>query len=238
MRIYQSILFFIAGCLMGSFCDCVAFRYVRKDRDMGKRSCCECCGHVLTVKDLIPILSFVMLKGRCRYCGSKIDRRHVLTEMFCGIVFLLFYLRYGICPFLFRDLILVSILTILSLIDLESYILPDRFVLSGILNWSIFLYFEKEKTLYLHSGLTGALFISVAVYLLYLSMFLIYKKETMGLGDVKMLFMVGLYTGLYGSLKALFLGSALGMLAMFVKKKRMIPFGPFIALGTIFVLLI
>ena len=232
------ILFFIAGCLMGSFCDCVAFRYVRKDRDMGKRSCCEYCGHVLTVKDLIPILSFVMLKGRCRYCGSKIDRRHVLIEMFCGIEFLLFSLRYGICPVLFRDLILICLLMILSLIDLESYILPDRFILPGVLNWLIFLCFEREKIFCLYSGLAGGLFISTVTYLLYLSIYLLCKKEGMGLGDVKLLFMIGLYTGLYGSLKVLFIASVTGIGVILVKRKKMIPFGPFIGLGTIFVLLL
>ena len=237
MKIYHSVLFCIIGCLMGSFCDCMAYRYVRKDKDMGNRSCCEYCGHVLSVGDLIPVLSFVMLKGRCRYCGERIDPRHVLVELFCGIVFVLFYLRYGICFLLFRDLFLVSILVILSLIDMDTYTLPDLFILLGVFDWLVFCFFIDEKSSYLCFGLLGGLFISLVVYLLYLSMFLIYKKEGMGLGDVKFLFMVGLYTGVYGSLKVLFIASVIGLFAMLWGKRKMIPFGPFIAFGTMIVLL-
>jgi leader peptidase (prepilin peptidase)/N-methyltransferase len=231
--------FFICGCLMGSFLNCASYRCVRRSDWIRGRSCCDHCGHTLASFDLIPLLSFMFSGGRCRYCGERISFRYPLIEALTGILFLLVYRHYeGICAFLFRDLILFSILITASLIDLETYVLPDALTLIGAGIWLLSVPFADDRILYLYEGCFAALFLSLLVYILYLLFYGVCKEEGMGMGDVKLLFMLGLYSGTYRGLMILFCASLLGSVYMLLRKKRMIAFGPFLSLAFFMVMIL
>ena len=120
------LVLFICGSFFGSFINCMAQRIVLEEDWIISKSRCDCCGHSLGILDLIPVFSYVLNRGRCRYCHEKISVRYPLTEIFTGFLFLIFYVHHPhFDSILFRDLILVCILFGLSLVDLETYRIPD-----------------------------------------------------------------------------------------------------------------
>ena len=237
LLIYVSVLLFIFGSIFGSFINCVAGRIVAgKDWIKGK-SICENCGHELGFLDLIPILSFVFLRGRCRYCHTKLSIRYVLVEILMGILFVLCFLSTRILDlYLISKLALIVILVGLSLVDLDSYIIPDGFIIAGIINWIISIFFVTDKKSYVLSGLAGAFLIAGMILGLSLIMDKILKKESLGGGDVKLLFMVCLYLGPLSGMLDLFLSCVIGLLFVIILKERKIAFGPSISIATILVL--
>ena len=236
--IYFSFILFIFGTVFGSFINCVAGRIVEGRDWIRGKSICESCKHELEPLDLIPVLSYIFLKGKCRYCGTKLSPRYMLTELFLGTCFVLCFLSRKTVDYrLFRDLILIVILLGLSLVDLDSYIIPDGFIIAGIINWLVSIFFVKDRLSYVKSGLIGAFAISGGVLILSLIMDKILGKETLGGGDIKLLFMVCLYTGTYKGLFLLFLSCVIGLLFVLLLKKEKIPFGPSISMAVFVVML-
>lgn len=235
---YVSVILFILGSVFGSFINCVSGRIV-EGRDWIKgKSICENCKHELSALDLIPIFSYIFLKGKCRYCGTKLSIRYMLTELFLGITFVLLFLRNMTIDYiLLRDLILVVLLLGLSLVDIESYIIPDGFIVIGIINWLVSILFVSNKLVYLKDGLIGGFGIGLFILLLSLIMDKVLKKESLGGGDIKLLFMVCLYIGLFEGILLLIISCVIGLLFVVLLKKNKIPFGPAISLGTLIVLL-
>ena len=236
--IYVSIVLFILGSVFGSFINCVSGRIVEgKDWIKGK-SICENCKHELNLLDLIPIFSYIFLKGKCRYCGAKLSIRYMLTELFLGLVFVFLFLRNKTIDYmLFRDLVLVTLLLGLSLVDLDSYIIPDGFIIVGIINWLISILFVSDKLAYLKEGLIGGFGIGLFILLLSLIMDKVLKKESLGGGDIKLLFMVCLYVGLFKGILLLIVSCVIGLLFVVLLKKNKIPFGPSISMATFIVLM-
>ena len=236
--VYVSFILFILGTILGSFINCVAGRIVEgKDWIRGK-SICENCKHDLGPLDLVPVLSYIFLGGKCRYCGSKISPRYMLTELFLGFCFVLVFLsRKTIDYLLIRDLILIVILLGLSLVDFDSYIIPDGFIIAGVLNWLISVLFVSDKLAYLKSGLIGGFSISAMILIVSLIMDRVLGKESLGGGDIKLLFMVCLYTGIFKGFFLLFLSCVIGLSFVLLLKKEKIPFGPSISLATLIVML-
>ena len=236
--IYVSFILFILGTILGSFINCVAGRIVEgKDWIRGK-SICENCKHELGPLDLIPVLSYIFLKGKCRYCGTKLSPRYMFTELLLGVCFVLCFLsRKTIDYTLVRNLILTVILLGISLVDLDSYIIPDGFIVAGILNWLVSIFFAADKKTYVLSGFFGAFVISGSVLVLSLIMDRILGKESLGGGDIKLLFMVCLYTGPYKGLFLLFLSCVIGLFFVLLLKKEKIPFGPSISMAAFVVML-
>ncbi len=232
------ILFiFVCGTSFGSFLNCLAFRIVRKEDWIRGRSRCPSCGHRLGFFDLIPILSWCFLKGRCRYCGKKISIRYLFSELFMGIIFVLTYLKSGTDLLSQVSLLfLFSLFFCLSLIDLESYIIPDVFIVLGILNRIVQAIFLRNVPGNLNN-LVGALLISFGIYAVVSIMKLISDEEYMGGGDIKLIFMVCLYTGFYRGIFVLFLSSLFGILDVLMTGKRKVPFGPCICLSAVAVIL-
>lgn len=229
------LLFFICGSVFGSFFNCMAMRIVSEKDWIFSRSRCDHCNHELRSPDLIPVFSYILLRGHCRYCGERISVRHFLSEVFLGVVFVLVYLRYKrIEPGIFFDLSLFCVLFGLSLTDLDSYTIPDPFILSGLLNRFVKLFFVKEDIL-VH--LLSAFAITLMVYMTAELMNKFTGRENFGGGDIKLLFMVSLYTSCFKGILILFLSCLFGLLTAMVMKKRKIPFGPCICMGTFIVLM-
>lgn len=225
LTVYCVVLAFILGSVFGSFLNCVSDRIIAHEKWWTGRSKCDACGHELGILDLFPVFSYLFLKGKCRYCGTKLSSTYMFSELGLGILFVVMVLVHGTLDLtLLKDLGLVTCLYGLSLSDLKSYEIPDGFILTGIIWWLLFGFDPK--------GLAAGSVIAGSVLLLSLLMDKILKKESMGGGDIKLFFVVGLYLGLYGSLFNLILACLFGLLLVVILKKNKIPFGPAIAMAT------
>ena len=149
LRIYLCILFFVCGTVFGSFLNCMAWRIAHHESVLKGRSHCAVCGHTLGAADLIPIFSYLFLRGRCRYCKEKISPRYMAAEVVCGAGFVLSFLRFGLSARTLQIVVLFCILLALSLVDFEIYEIPDRFILAGIV-WYIATVWTAGRKLNLH----------------------------------------------------------------------------------------
>ena len=130
-----ALLFFVLGAVFASFITCVADRLERGESPWSGRSCCDLCGHGLAAVDLIPVLSYLICGGKCRYCKARIPKRCIFTELLLGLVFLLFFLRYGLSVSAVVYSALACVLLGLSLVDIDSYRIPNGFIVAGIVVW-------------------------------------------------------------------------------------------------------
>ena len=220
-------LIFLFGAFIGSFLNVLIYRIPRRESIIFPASRCPECGTPLKFYDNIPILSFIILRGRCRYCGNKISPRYLTVEILASSLFLLLYIEKGVSVIFFSHILFVSILITLSFIDLAHYRLPDILTIPGMfagLIFSIFLKFIRNSLVGISTGvLTGII----------LSYFgeKVFKREAFGGGDLKLLAMIGAFLGPWGVLLSLFIGSVIGSIVGIFWKKREIPFGPFLAIG-------
>lgn len=244
--IYFIVLSGILGSAMASFVSCYAVRYLRGESIVRGRSHCDSCGHALGVLDLLPVVGYLFLKGKCRYCKAEIGRSGFHLECGMALVFVALLLRYDISPLLVRAFLFVSILLAISLIDFKSYTIPNTLIACGILCWAVFIPFAPQGAwAYIKEGLIGGLVIGGALLLFSLGADFLLKKESMGGGDIKLIFVTGLYLGLVQNLLNLILSCIIGIIFGLVMQTRsdtknggIIPFGPAIAMGTLITLLI
>ncbi|MGY3724846.1 prepilin peptidase [Granulicatella balaenopterae] len=244
------------GIVFGSFINCLSWRMANHESVRSGRSHCTSCGHILAAKDLVPIFSYLFLKGRCRYCGIKIHPRYMLTELVLGLAFVAVVAVFGISWQALSYLVLSCLLLGLSLVDLAIYEIPDSFIIWGIVNWLVFLPLQagvigpselaSPKALvpleYLMcratDGLLGGFIIAGSLLVLSIIFDKLSGKESLGGGDIKLFFMTGLYMGLFESLFCLILSCVMGILFSVLVKKNRIPFGPCISVAVFITLLI
>ena len=233
------ILIFILGLSIGSFLNVIICRLETKETIISNRSYCPQCRVILKWYDLIPVLSFLLQKCRCRYCNKKISWQYPVVEIATACLFLLiFNLQFSIFNLIYY-FIIVSFLIIIFTYDLKHYIIPNRIVYPCIIISLLYLLFTAYDSLFYY-------FLSAFIASgFFLALVLISKGKWMGLGDVKLAFLMGLILGWPNILLALFLSFLLGAvvgvgLIVFNKKdfKSQIPFGPFLAGSTILVMLI
>ncbi len=240
-QIWVIVLCFFLGAALGSFMNCIAGRIVRHEDWIHGRSKCDACGHVLGWRDLIPVFTYLLAKGRCRYCGEKVSPRYVITEVLSGILSLLIVLRFDVSVKAVSYLILYFILLGLSLIDLETMEIPDGFIIAGIVNWLAGIIFEygfgKNLLTEAWHGLAGGLGIAGFILVLSLIFDMVTDKNSMGGGDIKLFFMTTLYLGFGKGFYALILSCLIGIIAALASKQNRIPFGPCISVAVIMGLL-
>ena len=229
----------LLGAVMGSFLNCVAWRIAHEEPWWKGRSHCPSCGHPLGLPDLVPILSWLFLRGKCRHCGAKVPARYFLTECFFALVTVLVLLRFDLSVLCLRNYVFVCCLFCLALVDLEVYLIPDGCLIVSAAVWLVTLPFVGWSWTYVWQHLLAALLFGGGILLLSLLMDRLLKKESLGGGDVKLFAVMGLYLGLAPSLLAVILSCVLGLLLGLVKRneERHIPFGPAISLATAIVLL-
>lgn len=236
---YLLFLTAVLGLVFGSFGNAWAWRVVHGESIAKGRSHCAACGHPLATADLVPLLSFVLLRGRCRYCGEKISPRYPAAEALCALVFVSLALRFGFTPETLRLCILGFLLLVLSLADLESCIIPDRFLVLAAANFAVFALFGANPGSALLRGLIGGLSLFAPMLALVLLADRVLGRESMGGGDLKLLFVLGLYTGPARGLMLLILACAIGLLFALLpgvrgrdaENPRAFPFGPSLALA-------
>jgi leader peptidase (prepilin peptidase)/N-methyltransferase len=230
-----NLFVFTLGLTIGSFLNCVIYRLEIDKSFLVGRSFCPQCKHILSGQDLIPVLSFLFLKGKCRYCHKPISIQYPLVELATGLLFLLIF--YNTSYNLFQAayfLIISCFLIIIFIYDLKHYLIPDQVTYSAIA--LAFLYnllniqYLMSNTIYAALGASG----------FFLLIYLISSGQWLGFGDVKLAFLMGLFLGFPNILVALFLsffiGAIVGLLLIAKGKKTLkseVPFGPFLAIGTI-----
>ena len=225
---------------MGSFYNAVGLRVINKESIIKPRSHCDKCGHVLAWYELIPVLSFIFLRGRCRNCKTKLSFLYLFSELFCGIMFAISFYSFGFTPNLIISIVLSSLLIIVTVCDVSSMIIPDRFIIiSAVLIILTKLIFFDIST-FLYSLLYGVLAFTIMFLIMKFGDY-IFKKETLGGADVKLMFIVGLCLEPFLALLVIIIASMIALpvsLFLLVKEKEhAIPFGPFILIGTMIVFL-
>lgn len=237
VKLYLFALAFLLGAVMGSALNCLAWRIAREQKWSHGRSLCPACGHALSLPDLIPVFSFLFLRGRCRHCGAKISPRYFLTEVLLGLGFVSVLWRFGLTFDALSALVLVSCLLALSLVDLEIQIIPDRFLVISAAVRLIQLFFEGR----LLGGILPGLIFGGGLLALSLVMDKILKKESMGGGDIKLMAVLGLFFTIPECLLLLVIACVVGIIIasvlMKVDSDSPFPFGPALSLAAWFTLL-
>jgi len=244
MSITLYIIVFIFGLCVGSFLNCFVYRLETGKPFAKARSLCPKCHHKLGVLDLIPTVSFLILRRKCRYCKKKIAWQYLLVEIFTGIIFLLIFNSSTSSPQVFQIsifqfsnlgylLVVSSLLIIIFLYDLKHYIIPDRIIFPAVGLAALYRIINYETLL-------SALVAGAAAAGFFFLIWFVSKGKWMGFGDVKLAFFMGLFLGFPKILVALFLafflGSLIGVLLIIFGKKKLkseVPFGPFLIAGTL-----
>lgn len=238
---YITIWSAILGAAAGSFLDCMAWRTIHHESIWHGRSHCTSCGHTLAARDLIPILSYLTSRGRCRHCGAKIGIECLVSELAGAVLFAGLTVRYGLTADLAMWLILGCILMLAAIIDANIRILPDKLLLAAAANRILFFVIRQEPLSGLPKIIGSALAVSVPLLLLVLLMDHIKGRETMGGGDIKLIFVLGLYLNILQNVFLLLAACILALAAaaaaqLRTERQDMIPFGPFLALAWFLVL--
>lgn len=240
MTILHIIGFFIFGTVFGSFYNVVGDRIPAGKSIMFPGSHCTHCNHELKPLELIPIISYLFQGGRCRKCKTKISIVYPVFEFITGMIFVFCYLKFGVTSDLIVPLTFISMLLIIIVSDFEYMIIPDEILVT----FGVLLCFEifilNGLSIFVLSLLDG-LIAFFAMYIIKLIGDFIFKQESMGGGDIKLLFFFGLCLGWPNAIFSIFLASLIGfpisLVIMAIKKTNIIPFGPFLAIGAAIILI-
>lgn len=234
----QHVFVFLVGCCLGSFFNVMIHRLPRNESILRPPSHCPRCSHPIPFYDNIPLVSYLLLRGRCRYCGTPIPLRYPLVEALTGGLFLLLFLRYGPTPQFVIEGLLLSLLILITFIDLDTYLIPDVLSLSGLaLGFACSFFTPRLSWLASLLGIVlgGGFFFLIAVGYQTLR-----HKDGLGGGDIKLLGMIGAFFGwpgvLFTVLAASLIGTAVGGVVMWRSRKGLdtkLPFGPFLAGGAL-----
>lgn len=266
MGMLFDIFIFIFGAVLGSFLNVCIYRlpkeegggdaeisiaqlpslFLKQIRSIATPpSNCPQCKHPIRFYDNIPIVSYILLGGKCRDCRAKISVRYPIVELLTAIVCLVLYRKLGLSFELFLSIVFTALLIVISFIDLDYQIIPDILSIGGLVAGLFFAVFRPAfKVLYpkfnILDSLFGILLGGGVLFLIALGYKFFAKREGMGGGDIKLLAMIGSFAGIKGVIFSLMAGSVLGTIVgipvMMMKgenTKYAIPFGPFLSLGAL-----
>jgi len=230
------IIFFIVGSVMGSFYHVIATRLSNGQSIIKPSSHCEKCNHKLKWYELIPVLSYIIQRGKCSICKAKLPISYLLMEICTGILFSVCYHIFGLKLELVTALIFVSSLMIIIISDIEYMIILDEvliFAIAGIILIDIIDIGIYETSIKILSGI-GAF---TTMLLIKKLGDVIFKQESLGGGDIKLMFLIGLVIGYPMSVCNIFFATFIAFpIALFLlmsKKDNIIPFGPFLSMSSI-----
>jgi len=230
---------FIFGAAIGSFLNVCIFRLPAETSIIKPGSRCPKCLHPLRFYDNIPLMSYILLRGKCRDCGAKISWRYPLVELITALLALLLFMKFGLTLNLLIFFIFTAVLIVITFIDLDHQIIPDVITLPGIpLFFLAAVFLVKEVTW--RDALLGLLIGGGMLFVIALVYELITKREGMGGGDIKLLAMIGGFLGwkslMFILLFSSFSGAIIGITAMIINKQDMkyaVPFGPFLSAAAV-----
>ncbi len=242
----EYLIVFIFGAIIGSFLNVCIYRIPRNESIVGPRSYCPKCRKTIGWFDNVPFISFLSLRGRCRHCGEKISKRYFVVELVTALSAMLILRYYPLGSAFFVYWTLTCVLIVIVFIDLEFQEIPDCLSLQGIAVGLILMTVLRLDG----SATTLGAFINSALGVVtgFGSMFLLallgevlFKKEALGGGDMKLMAMLGAFLGWKLILLTFFLapvmGSGVGIFAKLKHREDVIAYGPYLALGAIISLL-
>ena len=231
LDIYIMVLLFILGLVMGSFFSVVGTRVPKNESIVKPRSHCENCNHILKWYELIPIISYVIQRGRCTKCKTKLSLSYPLIELLNGFLFSLSYALYGFSYEMMAFIIISSILILVFVSDFKYMIILDEPLIIGsilILGMKLYFFGFDTFTRSIYSGLI------MFIFMLFIKLLgdKAFKRESLGGGDIKLVTFFGFVFGVRLSLASVVFGSFFAFpYAIYLslsKKDREVPFGPFL----------
>jgi leader peptidase (prepilin peptidase)/N-methyltransferase len=246
MEIMLTVVFGLLGTAIGSFLNVSIDRLPRGKSLLYPPSHCEACQHPLSPRDLIPVFSYLWLRGHCRYCNAPVQRRLLWVEIGSGFLFAFTYWYYGLSVEFAITIFYCCLFIVIMVIDLEHGLILDKIVYpAAVVALIISVFLPQSEIFFLPwsaslSGIIGGAIGFVYLLIPFLIALLIYKGGGMGQGDVKLAALIGLATGFPLVLVALITASILGglvgailLLLKVMKRKDPLPFGSFLSLATI-----
>ena len=254
-EIFINLFIFVMGSLFGSFLNVCIYRLPLEQSVVRPRSFCPSCKKSIPWYDNIPLISYLLLGTRCRFCKKRISFRYFTVELITACVFLFFYLRQGLGFHFFFYVLFVCLLIISTFVDIAHRIIPDEISLGGIVVGFILrategVYLQPLRFNFdpLKDSFLGIIIGGGVIYLTGKVFDLVYFKllkhppidgetESMGGGDVKFLAMIGAFLGWRAALLTFFIapfaGAVIGVINLAVRKQHTIPYGPFLALAAL-----
>ena len=229
LTVFLYLIVFLYGITIGSFLNVLIYRLPKKENIVTTRSHCMSCGNQLKWYDLVPLFSYLVLRGKCRKCKARISVQYPLVEGLNGVLYILVFMKYGISVETLLYCLLSSALLALSVIDLRTYEIPVGF------QYFVFvLGIVRVATDYKNWLLYGIGFFAVSVFLYIIVV--ISKGAAMGGGDVKLMAVCGLLIGWKLILLSLAVGCILGSVIHLLRMKfsgqeHMLAMGPYLSLG-------
>jgi len=234
---------FLFGLCVGSFLNVCIYRMGREQSVVRPGSRCPKCQKPIRWYDNIPLLSYVLLRGRCRDCGARIAFRYFLIEFLTGALFIALWVRYGLGPAFFIYALFGSGLIVATFVDFDFRVIPDEISLGGIVAGLVLsglfpqMHYARTPLVGLGRSLLGILVGGGTLWVLGIIGDFLFKKESMGGGDIKLLAMVGAFLGWKMALLALPLASVIGAVVGIIAKIRTreseIAFGPYLSMGAL-----
>ncbi len=243
---YCTFVVAVFGLCMGSFLNCLAWRMTHGESVLRGRSHCTSCGHELSARDLVPVLSWLVSGGKCRYCGERVSPRYPATELLCCVAFVSIFLRYGLTLEAAELVAFASVLLVLSLTDLDEYVIPNATIVAAIVVRAAYvvavgLTGSGVALALARDSIVSGVVVAVPIIALALIMDRVLGRDSLGGGDVKLFFVAGLYFGWQQCIFIILLACVLGIVFGMVGQSqhsddgksdpRLIPFGPSIALA-------
>jgi len=233
------IWIFAIGLSLGSFLNVLIYRIPRHKSFSRGRSFCPKCKNQIKFYDNIPLLSWLLLGGRCRQCKERISFRYPFVELLNGLAYIFFWYHYGFSLQFFAALFLSSVLIAIFFIDLDFQIIPDILTFPGMVI-GLGISFIPGGIGIISSAI-GLLVGGGVLYLIAVMGDYLFKKESMGGGDIKMAAMLGAFLGWQKVVFIFFGGAVIGLLVSIVvmafskrvRQSRMIPFGPFLSVAAV-----
>ena len=234
---------FLFGLILGSFLNVCIHRIPRKESLVRPPSACPQCNERIRFYDNIPLISYAILRGKCRFCKKTISIRYPVVEFLSGCLSMSLFIKYGLTPHYFLFYFFSASLVIITFVDLRHKIIPDVISLPGIVIGLAAASLFSLNGLSWKDSLIGMIIGGGLLYLIGVSYEWLRKKEGMGMGDVKLLAMIGAWMGymalpyiiLISSLTGIIIGGGSLLLTRRDLGQR-IPFGPFLVLGTLMTL--
>ncbi len=236
------IIIIVFGSAWGSFLNVLIYRIPRDMSLVKPASSCPHCKKKIKVYDNIPIISYLTLGGKCRYCKAKIPFSYPLVEFLTPLSFMLIYSQHSLSFFFFASCLFASAMIVLGFIDFYHMIIPDEITMPGLILALVYSFFREDVNL--TQALIGAVSGAGFLLLVYGAYLVLRKKEGLGMGDVTMMLLIGAYLGwrqaFFTLVLASFVGALVGMAVIFFRKKDFqysLPFGTFLAPAALFSLL-
>lgn len=246
LETFNCIMIFIIGLVFGSFYNVVGYRLPNNMSIAFPASHCTNCNHKLKFYELIPVISYIFLRGKCMKCKERISIFYPFFELLTGVLFLLSYLSFGFNLKFIISITFISILIIVSISDIKYYIIPDEVLIIGSVILIIeFIINTITNGLTLYEGIISHILNGLGAFaILYLFKCLgdlMFKKESLGGGDIKLLFLIGMVLGFDMSIVTIFIASfialPLSIISLIRNDNNVLAFGPYLSVAATLILL-